>query len=68
MTDLAEDKKGTGTATLLRLAEVLTRCGQSKSSLYRAVQLGTFPKPVQTPSGPRWRVRDLETWEDALRV
>ena len=36
----------------------------ARSSIWRWVQEGTFPKPVRlTPGCSRWKLSDLEKWE-----
>lgn len=49
-------------SALLRLKDVLALTTQSQSGLYRGMAAGTFPRPVKTPSGKRWRRRDIELW------
>lgn len=49
---------------LIKLPEVLALCAISKTTLYRLVNEGDFPKPVQL-SGKRsvaWRFREIEAW------
>jgi predicted DNA-binding transcriptional regulator AlpA len=52
---------------LLDLGAVLRLTRQSRSSVYRAVSVGTFPDAVSTPSGKRWRRKDLLKWIEKLR-
>ena len=52
---------------LLTLAAVLKLTSQSRSSLYRAVSGGTFPPPVPTPSGKRWKRKAVLDWVAKLR-
>lgn len=52
---------------LLDLPATLRLTSQSKSSLYRAVSDGSFPPSVSTPSGPRWRRKDLLAWITKLK-
>ena len=50
---------------LLRIREVAHRTGKSKSSIYRDMNSGDFPLPVQT--GPRsvaWRSDEVQRWID----
>ena len=54
---------------ILRLPEVLHRCGISKSSLYRMKDVGLFPPSV--PIGERavgWYERDIDQWVDTRRA
>lgn len=47
----------------LRLNAVLDKTGLSRSTLYRELQDGTFPKQIAI--GPRcvaWRQADVEAW------
>ncbi|WP_130537868.1 helix-turn-helix transcriptional regulator [Thiomicrorhabdus indica] len=49
---------------LIKLPEVLNLCAISKTTLYRLVNEGGFPNPVQL-SGKRsvaWRYREVEAW------
>lgn len=51
-----------------RLPEVTTRYKTSRSTLYRWVKEGRFPKPVSL--GPRliaWRESDLQAWEQSRK-
>lgn len=53
-------------ARILRRAEVQARTGLSRSSIYRGVQEGSFPKPVGL--GPRmvgWVDAEIQAWIDA---
>lgn len=48
---------------LLRLKAVLDRVGVSKSSLYRMMQDGRFPRPLEiTPGWKAWRECDVSKW------
>lgn len=49
--------------TILRLKQVQTETGISRSSIYRGIQAGTFPNLV--PLGARavgWRRGDIDAW------
>ncbi len=51
--------------TLIRLPEVIARTGLKRSSIYAAVQAGTFP--AQIPLGARavaWNSESIEQWID----
>ena len=53
----------TTNARLLRLREVLARCGLSRSSLYRKMRDGSFPTPLQVGvRAVRWRESEVEHW------
>lgn len=48
-----------------RIADVLAMSGMPRSSLYRAINAGSFPRPVQI--GPRavaWREVDIASWQE----
>ena len=49
--------------TLLRLPEVMARTGVSRSSLYLAINRGTFPKQVLIGSRTvGWIEEEVEDW------
>ena len=52
---------------VFRTKDVVTLTGLSRTTLWRMVKAGTFPKPVQACSKAvrLWRRADLETWLDA---
>ena len=48
---------------LMRLEEVLSYTGLSRSELYRQIQEGTFPRPVRVGKrAVRWRESEVEEW------
>lgn len=48
---------------ILRLDAVLDRTGLSRSTLYRKMQAGTFPKNIQLSERcAGWRESAIETW------
>ena len=52
---------------LLRRKEVETLVGMGSSTLYRKMDEGSFPRPVDVGGGSvRWREDDLREWLDAL--
>ena len=51
---------------LLTKSEVEFATGLSESSIKRMVDAGTFPKSVKINGSVRWRVRDLNIWEESL--
>ena len=47
----------------LRLKEVITRVGLSKTAIYNRINAGVFPRPVTLGERcVRWRVEDIERW------
>ena len=52
---------------LLRLRDVIAITGRSRSSIYRDMEAGRFPKPVRLgPNAVAWREDDVQAWIDAL--
>lgn len=50
----------------IRLKEVLTICGKSRSSVYEAIQRGEFPKPVKLRGrSSGWIKSEIELWVQA---
>lgn len=48
---------------ILRLKSVLERTGLSRSTLYRKMQLGTFPKQLKISARcAGWRETDVDAW------
>lgn len=48
---------------ILRLSNVLDRTGLSRSTLYRKIERGTFPKQVQISERCiGWRESDIDLW------
>jgi prophage regulatory protein len=48
---------------ILRLKNVLERTGLSRSTLYRKMQLGTFPKQLRISARcAGWRESDVDAW------
>ena len=51
---------------LLRIKEVMTRCGVRRSFIYKHANLGDFPAPVKLSAGRRapiaWRESDIDEW------
>ena len=48
---------------LLRREEVETRCGITRSSLYRLMREGLFPRPVKVGKrAVRWRESEISGW------
>ena len=54
---------------LLRRREVERVTGMSRSSIYRLMQEGEFPRPVKVgPSAVRWRASDIMDWIESRPV
>jgi prophage regulatory protein len=48
---------------ILRLKSVLERTGLSRSTLYRKIQEGTFPRALRISARcTGWRESDIEAW------
>ncbi len=48
---------------LLRRREVEKISGMSRSSIYRLMQEGDFPRPVRVgPAAVRWKASDIVAW------
>jgi len=55
--------------TLLRLSDVIARTGLARSSLYLAINRGTFPKQILIGSrAVGWVEEEVESWiQDRIR-
>lgn len=54
-----------GTARMLRIREVLQLCGLSRATLYREINLHTFPAPVKLSArSVGWLQDDVMQWLD----
>ncbi len=52
------------TEQLLRRPEVEARTGLSRSSIYRMMDEGEFPRPIRIARrAVAWRASDLERWQ-----
>ena len=48
---------------LLPLSEVQARCGLSRSTVYRQMGEGAFPRPLRVGvRAVRWRESEIESW------
>ena len=48
---------------ILRIGRVMERTGLSRTTIWRMVKAGTFPKPVELGSRARgWRSKDVDKW------
>lgn len=55
--------------TLLRLHEVIAQVKLSRSTIYRRIDEGTFPRPRSLGSScVRWLQSEIDQWIDALPV
>ena len=56
------------TKKLLKLAEVTRMLNISRSSLYKWMEEGSFPRPIKLGiTACRWHRQDVETWLDTRR-
>lgn len=54
---------------LLRLSDVEEKTSLSRSTIYRRIQAGTFPAPLDLgPGAVRWRLSDVDAWIAGLSV
>lgn len=54
---------GPGKDKILRLKTVLERCGLSRSTIYRKMQEGTFPRQEQISEHcAGWRESEIDRW------
>ncbi len=54
---------------LLRRREVEDITSVSRSSIYRLIQNGEFPRPVRIgPAAVRWRASDITAWLESRPV
>ena len=50
-------------APILRLHDVKARCALSKTTIYRLIESGLFPKPIRLgPNSVGWIAEELEKW------
>ena len=53
---------------LLRRREVEEITGLARSSIYRQMDRGSFPRPVRVgPAAVRWRASDITSWLESRR-
>jgi prophage regulatory protein len=50
--------------SLLRLPEVIKRCGVSKAKLYLMINEGHFPRPLKNGSSSVWPSNCVDEWVD----
>ena len=54
---------------LLRRRQVEEVTGLTRSSIYRLMQTGQFPRPVRVgPAAVRWRASDITAWLESRPV
>ena len=54
---------------LLRRREVEAITGMGRSSIYRLMQDGAFPRPVRIgPAAVRWRASDITRWLESRSI
>jgi prophage regulatory protein len=55
------------TSRLLRLSEVMARCGLGRTSVYKLIGEGRFPAPVKTlgARASRWVEGEVDAWIQA---
>ena len=46
---------------LLPISEVCQMLGRGRSSVYRAIQSGEFPRPVRVGGSARWPLSDVQS-------
>ena len=52
---------------LLHRREVEARTGLSRTSIYRQMEAGRFPRPVKVgPKAVRWSEHEIEAWLSSL--
>ena len=53
---------------LLACKDITAETGLSRSTIYRLVRDGSFPKPIPIgPRGMRWLESDIRAWIEELR-
>ncbi len=54
------------TISILRLPEVIKITGLGRSTIYRDINLGNFPKPIKLgQKSTGWLSSDISTWIDS---
>lgn len=54
---------------LINIKQVEGRVGMCKSTIYKLMNNGDFPKSVKpAPSITRWRLTDIKVWENSLAL
>lgn len=61
--DAAQVAPEAGAYTLVRLPGVIARTGLSRSTLYRLVSLGEFPRPIKLGErSSAWNSIEIDAW------
>lgn len=49
---------------LLTRRQVEAKCGMSRTSIYRRMEAGTFPRPIKDPDtgAVRWLAHEIDAW------
>lgn len=49
---------------LLTRRQVEVKCGMSRTSIYRRMEAGTFPRPIKDPDtgAVRWLAHEIDAW------
>jgi prophage regulatory protein len=50
---------------LLRVRDVLSRIGMSRTTLYDSIRAGTFPRPARIHGIAAWSAMEVDAWIDA---
>lgn len=65
--EMPASSAASGLDRILRQSQVLGLTGLSRSTIWRRVQSGDFPKPVRLSSAAvGWRESELAAWMDSL--
>lgn len=55
--------------TFMRIEDVMKSCGLSRSSIYRLMARGQFPKPIAIGEKCKaWVSDEIEAWMDSVRA
>ena len=53
--------------TLIPIAEVCRRVGMGRSTIYRRIKAGLFPRPLDLDAIVRWKTSDVDAWIDSKK-
>lgn len=57
------DNRSQNGLALLRLPEVISRCGIQRSTIYRRVKSGDFPEPIRLGTRATvWAESEIDAW------